>query len=52
QRHQGTAYAENIFKHLKEEVRELGEGLRNDNFDNAIEEIAFWQSLKLFYFQD
>lgn len=39
-RHRGTAYVENIFKHLKEEVAELGEGLRKDDFDNAIEEIA------------
>lgn len=40
QRHQGTAYTENIFKHLKEEVAELDDGLHSNDFDNAIEEIA------------
>ena len=40
QRHQGTAYAYNIFRHLKEEVFELEKALKNNDFDNTIEEIA------------
>ena len=40
QRHQGTAYAPNIFNHILEEAEELKAALANNDFDNAIEEIA------------
>ncbi|KKN21703.1 hypothetical protein LCGC14_0922430 [marine sediment metagenome] len=37
---QGTAYAANILHHLEEEVDELADALKANDFDNAIEEIA------------
>lgn len=39
-RHHGTAYASNVFNHIVEETGELKDALTNDDFDNALEEIA------------
>lgn len=39
-RHKGIAYAPNVFNHIVEETKELKAALANDDFENAIEEIA------------
>ena len=39
-RHQGEAFASNVFNHMVEETKELKKALIKNDYDNAIEEIA------------